>query len=275
MAANFIEPENLDAKDTLEENEELNEFETEDSTLDVEQTDVEDNDADGNVADEIPEKYKNKSPAEIIQMHQEAEKLLGRHSSEVGELRRIVDDFVKANLDSTTTEKVEEEESIDFFDDPKKAVEQAIANNPALKEVTNLSNQMKQQAFMNRLNTDFPEHTELVNDSEFVNWVKGSNIRQQMYARAAQQYDWDSAEELLSNWRSISGAKEKAKDTQKADLKQERKKASTGSSKGSGEQKSRKIYRRADIINLMRTDPKRYSDLSDEITQAYAEGRVR
>lgn len=275
MAANFIEPENLDAEDTLQENEELNEFDTEDSTDDVEQTDVEDNDADGNVADEIPEKYKNKSPAEIIQMHQEAEKLLGRHSSEVGELRRIVDDFVKANLDSTTTEKVEEEESIDFFDDPKKAVEQAIANNPALKEVTNLSNQMKQQAFMNRLNTDFPEHTELVNDSEFVNWVKGSNIRQQMYARAAQQYDWDSAEELLSNWRSISGAKEKAATTQKADLKQERKKASTGSSKGSGEQKSRKIYRRADIINLMRTDPKRYSDLSDEITQAYAEGRVR
>ena len=44
MAANFIEPENLDAKDTLEENEELNEFDTEDSTLDVEQTDVEDND---------------------------------------------------------------------------------------------------------------------------------------------------------------------------------------------------------------------------------------
>ena len=37
--------------------------------------------------DDIPDKYKGKSTAEIVRMHQEAEKLLGRQSSEVGELR--------------------------------------------------------------------------------------------------------------------------------------------------------------------------------------------
>ena len=36
-----------------------------------------------------------------------------------------------------------------------------------------------------------------------------------------------------------------------------------------------KVYRRADIIKLMKTDPERYNALSDEILKAYAEGRVK
>ena len=34
--------------------------------------------------DGVPDKYRNKSAQELVQMHQEAEKLLGRQSSEVG-----------------------------------------------------------------------------------------------------------------------------------------------------------------------------------------------
>jgi hypothetical protein len=51
--------------------------------------------------------------------------------------------------------------------------------------------------------------------------------------------------------------------------------ASTGSTKGSGETASKKVYRRADIIELMRTNPDRYHQLSDEIMKAYSEGRVK
>ncbi len=36
-----------------------------------------------------------KSLKDIVSMHQEAEKLIGRQGSEVGELRRVVDDFIK------------------------------------------------------------------------------------------------------------------------------------------------------------------------------------
>ena len=44
----------------------------------------------------IPDKYQGKSLEEVVQMHQEAEKLLGRQSSEVGELRRVVDDYISS-----------------------------------------------------------------------------------------------------------------------------------------------------------------------------------
>jgi len=37
----------------------------------------------------------------------------------------------------------------------------------------------------------------------------------------------------------------------------------------------KKIYRRADLINLQVSDPNRYASLADEIHSAYAEGRVK
>jgi hypothetical protein len=43
---------------------------------------------------------------------------------------------------------------------------------------------------------------------------------------------------------------------------------------GSGES-SKRVYRRADLIRLKMTDPARYESLSDEIMQAYADGRVK
>jgi len=51
-------------------------------------------------------------------------------------------------------------------------------------------------------------------------------------------------------------------------------KAASIGSKGSNEPVSKKKYRRSDIIKLMQTDPDKYDSLSDEIMQAYQEGRV-
>ena len=74
---------------SLEEVEEV-EQEAEELTLEATQEPEED--------DGIPDKYRGKDIKDIVQMHQEAEKLLGRQSSEVGELRKIVDDFVKSQI---------------------------------------------------------------------------------------------------------------------------------------------------------------------------------
>jgi len=62
---------------------------------------------------------------------------------------------------------------------------------------------------------------------------------------------------------------------QEEDRKRQLKAASTGGASGSGEAPSRKVYRRADIIKLMKDDPKRYQQLQPEIMAAYAEGRVK
>ena len=226
--------------------------------------------------DDVPEKYKGKSTAEIVRMHQEAEKLLGKQSGEVGELRSVVDSYIQTQLDSTPPPTQETEaEDIDFFSDPDKAVERAIANHPSIKkaEASNLNNQ--RQAAQSKLQSRHPDMNEIVQDGKFVDWIKSSKIRTQLFAQADRQYDYDAADELFTNWKERQGVVAQAASTEKDTRKAAVKSASTGTARGTGEQRAKKVYRRSDIIKLMKTDPDRYMSLSDEITQAYAEGRVR
>ena len=101
--------------------------------------------------DGIPDKYQGKVIKDIVRMHQEAEKLLGRQSSEVGELRRIVDDFVKTQLAEKEQAHASTAEEIDFFEDPQKAVEYAINNHPKLKQAEAVTAQLKQSEALARL----------------------------------------------------------------------------------------------------------------------------
>ena len=280
--ANFVAEEeevNENLEDTLQEGEELSNSDTEDSTDIVENsTEEEGDDVDGNtIEDSIPDKYKGKSIAEIVQMHQEAEKAIGRQGSEVGELRKIVDDFVKANLDNGNAHnKQETETSVDIWDDPDAYVESKLKNNPDLKEVREIKEELRRQSVLNKLNTEYPDWQDTVNnDSNFADWIRKSESRIAKFQRASNEYSWEDADDLLSTWGEIKKAMGNAKETAKAEVKEQRKAASTGSASGSGESKSRKIYRRADIINLMQKDPARYQQLSDEIMKAYQEGRVR
>jgi len=263
MAANIIDDERLDDDNTEHDN--INDLQEE---APQETTPPE---------DDIPDKYKGKSTAEIVRMHQEAEKLLGKQSGEVGELRSVVDSYIQTQLDSTTPvqETPTEAEDIDFFSDPDKAVERAIANHPSIKkaEEANLNNQ--RTTALTQLKSRHPDMEQIVQDGKFVEWIKASKIRTQLFAQADRQYDYEAADELFTNWKERQGVVAQTvaaeKDTRKAAVKT----ASTGSTKGNGEQRAKKVYRRSDIIKLMKTDPDRYMSLSDEITQAYAENRVR
>ena len=225
--------------------------------------------------DDIPEKYKGKSVKDIVRMHQEAERAIGKQGSEVGELRRIVDDFVKAQTVSKQQQAPEVEEEVDFFTDPDKAIARAIEKHPKVREAEQLSAQMKKAEALANLKSAHPDFTEVVNDGSFAEWVNKSKVRQELFSRADRSYDFDAANELLTTWKERSQVVNQTKEVEKVQRKQAVKSASTGATKGSGETASKKTYRRADIIELMRTNPDRYEQLAPEIMQAYAEGRVK
>ena len=224
----------------------------------------------------LPEKYQGKSLEEVVQMHQEAEKLLGRQSSEVGELRKVVDDYISSQTQSAPQpQHVEPEDDIDYFTDPQGAVNRAIENHPKIREAEQYSAQYKQQAALATLNNKHPDMQEILGDPKFAEWIKASKIRTQLFVAADQQYDADSADELFSLWKERKTVTQQTAAVEKQARKQQLKAASTGNAKGSGEGTRKKVYRRADIIKLMKTDPERYQALSEEIFQAYAEGRVK
>jgi len=54
---------------------------------------------------ELPEKYRDKSLDEVVRMHQEAEKLIGKQAQEVGEVRKLADELIRQNLTTTATNK--------------------------------------------------------------------------------------------------------------------------------------------------------------------------
>jgi hypothetical protein len=226
--------------------------------------------------DDLPEKYKGKSTAEIVRMHQEAEKLLGRQSSEVGELRKVVDDYIQTQLDTQAPKQTaEQDEEIDWYSDPDKAMERAIANHPSVKKAEEAAAANARSSAMSQLQARHPDMESIVKDAKFVEWIKASKIRTQLFAQADRNYDYEAADELFTTWKERQGAVAQTVADEKGSRKQAINKASTGSVKGNGEQRSKKVYRRSDIIKLMKEDPKRYLDLSDEIHRAYAENRVR
>jgi|TARA_R110002051_G_scaffold235143_1_gene296574 hypothetical protein len=224
----------------------------------------------------IPEKYQTKSLAEVVQMHQEAEKLLGRQSSEVGELRKVVDDYITSQPQQTAPQpQVEPEDDIDYFTDPQAAVNRAIDNHPKIQEAQAYSNQYKKQTSLATLQSKHPDMQEILKDEKFADWIKASKIRTQLFVEADQRFNSEAADELFSLWKERRTVAQQTAQVEKQARKQQLKAANTGGTQGSAEGTRRKIYRRADIIKLMRTDPERYQAISEEILTAYAEGRVK
>jgi len=225
----------------------------------------------------VPDKYQGKSLEEVVQMHQEAEKLLGRQSSEVGELRKVVDDYISSQTPTPAPQQqtVEPEDDIDYFTDPQGAVNRAIENHPKIREAEQYTAQYKKQSSLATLQTKHPDMQTILKDPKFAEWIKASKIRTQLFVQADQQYDADAADELFSLWKERKTVAQQTAQVEKQARKQQVRAANTGNARGSAEGTRKKVYRRADIIKLMKNDPDRYQALSDEIMAAYAEGRVK
>jgi|TARA_R110000772_G_scaffold19217_4_gene53853 hypothetical protein len=226
--------------------------------------------------EEVPEKYRNKTAAELVKMHQEAESLSGRQSNEVGELRKVVDNFITQQTElSQSTENNDEE--IDYFTDPEKAIAKAIEKHPYVKEAQKASKEMAITSTRAALLEKHPKMGEYFQDPKFAEWVQNSTSRTSRLRDANENFNYEAADDVFSQWEErqdlISQTMSSETDSRKASSRA----AATGSTRASstGNGGGGKIYRRMDIIKLMKDDPNRYEKLGPEIRKAYAEGRVK
>jgi hypothetical protein len=275
MAANFIQEEELFNGNEQEEVQDVT-------------TPVPDSTGSGNTevvdksepVEELPEKYRGKSAIEIAKMHQEAEKLIGRQANEVHEVRSLADRLLKQQLDSKAREAKPIEESLedDFFADPAKAVNRQVEKHPAVIEAKQAALEMKRMKTAQQLSAKHPDYATIASDTGFQDWVRSSAIRLNLFAKADTEFDFDSADELLSTYKELKQIKQHNQQTQTAAVESKAQdqamRAATVDVGGAGES-SRKVYRRADLIKLRMTDPDRYMQMSDEIMAAYSEGRVK
>lgn len=227
-------------------------------------------------ADDLPEKYKGKDIKDIIAMHQNAEQLLGKQGQEVGELRRVVDNFIQSQtVKQQAHSTIEDFDENDFFENPKDAIQKLLNNHPSIQQSQQLAVQLRQQETLARLKATHPDFVDIIQKPEFAEWIQKSKVRTRLLQEADKNYDFDSADELLTLWKERQETLQSTVNTEKKERKKQVQTASTGTSRGSSERPSRKVYRRSDIIELMRKDPERYQALAPDIRQAYAEGRVK
>lgn len=229
------------------------------------------------VKDEVPEKYKGKSVAEIAKMHEEAEKLIGRQANEVGELRKLTDEILKQQLANSKPKQEEQAPEVDFWSDPDTYLNKKLENHPDIIAAKQAQLQMQHKQASEVLNKKHPDLMDIVQSKDFQEWVAASKVRTQLYVAADTQYDTEAADELLSTFKALNGKKAEEGQQQAKELTASRNKQLKAATvdAGGGNEVSRKVYRRADLIRLRMQDPARYEALADEIMLAYQEGRVK
>ena len=227
-----------------------------------------------------PEKYAGKTLEDVIGMHQNAEKVLGKQGQEVGQQRQLIQQLIEQQSQaSPTTEATEDAVSFEdsFYDDPAKAVNSAIENHPEIIKAREGNAKSAQNANLSQLEATHPDFMDIVGDNDFQKWVGESGIRTELFRKADANYDFNAANELLGTWKQISmiGKTQEVNKAEKVKRQKAMRQTSSETRSSGDSVGGKKIYRRSDLIQLQVSDPNRYADLSDEITQAYQEGRVK
>lgn len=235
----------------------------------------------------IPDKYRNKSVEELIQMHQNAERRLSQQGNELGEMRRIADGLIgiaKPRQDNVRTAPERKPVTVDsLLSNPEQALTSTIEQSTVAQRadataqrVDNLETGLAQARFENR----YPSFQEDLQNPEFLDWVKKNPTRQKL-AAGAFQGSYDAATDLWSLWEEAKASRPQApaRDTNKAV--QDARVMRQGASEG---QEPKKVYSRAKLMTLRERvadgDPTAVAQWNNQefqtaLINAYAEGRVR
>jgi len=225
--------------------------------------------------DTPPSKYEGKSHAEMVAILEERERMIGQQSNELGNLRSTFEAMAKAQSVPAQPEPEPVEEA-DFFVDPQKAVDSRIANHPALREAQQMAQKLAYAQGVATLQQRHPDVKQVVDDPSFQEWITSSPARTRRFQYADQAGDVDEADDLISTWKQLNKTVATAKAAEKTAQKKAVRAASVSGPRGNADAaSSKRVYRRADIRQLMKSDPERYEALQPEIMQAYAEGRIR
>ena len=225
--------------------------------------------------DTPPSKYEGKSHAEMVAILEERERMIGQQGNELGNLRSTFDAMAKAQSVPAQPEPEPVEEA-DFFVDPQKAVDSRISNHPALREAQDMAKKLAYAQGLATLQQRHPDIQQVVADEKFKEWITSSPSRMRRYQYADQSGDVDEADDLVSTWKQLNKTVATAKAAEKTAQKKAVRAASVSGPRGNADAaSSKRVYRRADIRQLMKSDPDRYEALQPEIMQAYAEGRIR
>lgn len=240
--------------------------------------------------DNLPEKYRGKSAADIIHMHQEAERELGRARNEIGDVRKLADQLIGIRTAETQinqqSNKMKPLSTEELLDNPEESVV-AIAKreaNEAVRQQTERLNSLELQNRDQAFRKAHPDFQEVATSSEFKDWALSSTYRQRLAAKA-KDGDYDAADELFSLYKEV-----RPKQGDEDDFEEESSKKTPSAAKRAGTVKSGgstasgvitrnkpqgEVFKRADLIRMRIENPDEFDRRQPDILRAYKDGRVR
>jgi len=233
---------------------------------------------DPDLDESIPAKFRGKSAAEIAASYQDLEREFGRRNNELGELRKITDDILKAQLTPAQQAAADSDDDLsadDLLSNPKeviaKAVAATLAADPRLKaieekEATDIATK-KFEAFK----AAHPDAKDVMANPAFAEWLNKVPGRADRFMQADANLDWDTANEVISTYKEVHQVSTAEGEANRQDALRDVRSAPAGAKAGGSK---RKIFRKADLERLRDTDPMRYEQLQPVILQAYLEKRV-
>jgi hypothetical protein len=265
--------EGQEAEMELQEGETLGNIEEDTPVQEIEE---EPSEAEQEPAEDTPaSKYSGKSHEEMVAILEERERMIGQQSNELGNMRSTFEAMAR-QAQSVPAQPEPEPEEADFFVDPQKAVDSRINNHPALREAREMAQKLAYAQGLTTLHQRHPDLEAVVGSPEFKKWIESSPSRLRRYQYADQSGDVDEADDLISTYKQLNKTIATAKQAEKTAQKKAVRAAATAGPRGNADAaSSKRVYRRADIRQLMKTDYDRYESLMPEIMAAYAEGRVR
>jgi hypothetical protein len=161
-----------------------------------------------------PSKYEGKSVDDLIQMHQNAEKLISRQGAEVAQVRRMADEILQLKKPTTEVKQIAHQPVTveTLLNDPEKALTSAVNSSElavratrAEARVDSLERKLSEQDFV----TKHSSFADDVSNPEFITWTQKNEVRRTLGAAAAAN-NFEAAKNLWDMWeehKELVGAK--------------------------------------------------------------------
>lgn len=220
---------------------------------------------------EIPVQWRGKSFKEVAKAAADLEKSLSRQGQELGDLRRLTDDIIKAQL--KPEKDVEQTKDVDFFENPDVAIANKVSTHPDVLAAKQIAIQVRQEQAKQRLMQLHPDFGNIMQDPQFAEWVRAKPKRIEML-RQAHAYDVDAADELFSTFKELKGVRSKEVSEAEVQKRDKSLKSAAVDAGGSGEG-SKKYFSRRLLREMQIKQPSKFAAMRNEIDAAYREGRIK
>jgi hypothetical protein len=164
--------------------------------------------------DNVPDRFKGKTRAEIAASFLELEKLQGRNSNEVGELRQSLRSLeAKLELTNKPAPVAPAPVTLDDIYENADAAVRRVAREESAGRIDKLEKDLQEAktavirtSAMAEFEKRYPKYKDTLASPDFIEWVKASPVRLQM-AAAADQGNVDAASELFGVYGELNELK--------------------------------------------------------------------